>query len=332
MKKKNLLIGLIVAFILFVGINVLIFVPVVFRESKDTINKEARIYLASAYTINKVYIFPLSNTFGFLSPVTKPFYMVRNFLYKKGMDKLAPADGEREWWWGRIKEQEFVELYMQAMFDWNYQNILPKKKADELLKMEDEVYTHLLSIPNAEPYDKSLKKEKYLMFIETGYRYATYFSYLPDEFLRDYNEDYTNIQIKHFKNVYDVYLKYKDFAIKNEKESIEFVPKSNELAMREPEFISQLLSHLLYSLDKKNNLSCDCEYLKVLTSTQSDILDYLIKNSNKISYDYLLDLDVQTTPFGYSKETEIRCQNSTTFKAYKKFLERKNKYDNRKRK
>lgn len=331
-KNPSLGIIILLVILIFALFNVLIFGKIVVRESKNTINKEARMYFASAYAINNIYIFPLSKSFGFLSPITKPFYMVRNFLYDKGLNKLAPADGESEWWWGRIKEQEFVELYMQAMFDWNYKNILPRKKADELLRMEDEVYTHLLNIPNANPYDKSLKKENYLMFIETGYRYATYFSYLPHKLQRDYNIDYTDRQIRHFEKVYDTYLKYKDYALKNEKASIQFVPKDNKLTMREPEFISQLLWSLLSSLDKENNLSCDCEYLPVFTRTQSDILDYLINNSSKINYDYLLDLNLQLTPFAYSKKTEMRCKNSTNFKSYKKFLEKKDEYQNRKTK
>lgn len=331
-KSSKILAVILTVGIIFILFNAFIFSSIVRRESKGNINKEARTYLASAYAINNLYIFPLSNTFGFLSPVTKPFYIVRNFLYNKGIDKLAPADGEREWWWGRIIEQEFVELYMQAMFDWTQYNVLPRKKANELLRMENEVYTHLLNIPNANPYDKSLKKEKYLMFIETGYRYATYFSYLPHKFQRDYKIDYTDRQIRHFEKVYDTYLKYKDFALKNEKDSIQFVPNNNKLAMREPEFISQLLRALLSSLDEKNNLSCNCEYLQILTDTQSDILDYLIKNSNKINYDYILDLDLQTTPFNYSNETKIRCQDSRDFKSYKKFLDRKDKYLNGKTK
>lgn len=324
---KNVLKKLAKLFILFIVvfaiINLLIFGKIVLRESRNTINKEARIYLASAYAINKLYIFPLSNTFGFLSPITKPFYMVRNGLYKIGMSKLAADDGEREWWWGRIKEQEFVELYMQAMFDWNYQNVLPRKKADELLRMEDEVYTHLLRIPNAKPYDKNLAKEKYLMFIETGYRYATYVSYLPHEFLRDYKVDYTDRQIVHFKKVYGSYLKYSDYARVHEKESIQFVPKNNELAVREHAFTAQLLRILFSTLSKNNNLGCNNPYFKYLAISQQSILNYIIKNNTnnrKMTFDSYCELSAQTLPFHGYKSLKLKCDKTTGYELYNSYI------------
>lgn len=254
LKNKTFITVTLTILSVFILLNLLIFGSIISKESKGTINKEARIYLASAYAMNKVYIFPLSKTFGFLSPVTKPFYMTRNFLYKKGMDKLAPADGEREWWWFRIREQEFINLYMKAMFDWNEKNVLPKNKADELIKMEDEVYSNLLNIPNAEPYDKSLTKEKYLMFIETAYRYAIYFSYLPLNYKKDYYVDYSNKEITHFEKLYAVYLKYKNYVQTNEKESLQYIQKNDKLMMREYEFSSQLLRQLLSARNKKKSI------------------------------------------------------------------------------
>lgn len=330
LKNKTFVTLIITIFSIFILLNLLIFGSVVSRESKGNINKEARIYLASAYAINKVYIFPLSNTFGFLSPVTKPFYMVRNFLYKKGMDKLAPADGEREWWWFRIREQEFVNLYMKAMFDWNEKNVLPKNKADELIKMEDEVYSNLLNIPNAEPYDKSLAKEKYLMFIETGYRYATYFSYLPYEYKKYYKTDYTNRQIKHFENFYNDYLKYKNYAYKKERDSISYIQKDAKLVNREPEFKSELLYNLLLSLYKKNRLSCECKYYQPLAQTQLYLLNYLTLNKSYLSFDEAQELRNQIDPFINSKVFRAQCQNSNTFKYYEKFIKLRYEYDHKK--
>lgn len=330
LKNKTFVALIITIFSIFILLNLLIFGSVVSRESKGNINKEARIYLASAYAINKVYIFPLSNTFGFLSPVTKPFYMVRNFLYKKGMDKLAPADGEREWWWFRIKEQEFVYLYMKTMFDWNEKNILPKKKADELLRMEDEVYNHLLRIPDAKPHDKSLAKEKYLMFLETGYRYAIYFSYLPSEYNNTYHINYSNKKITHFEKIYDVYLKYKNCVINNEKESLKYVQKNNKLIMREHEFTSQLLRILLSDLNKKGKLNCTSEYYDYLAKSQTYILDYIIKNNTqnmKMPFDYFNELSAQILPFYKCNKIKEKCSSFKAFQPYKLYIEKFNNND-----
>lgn len=311
--------------LIFALFNALIFGKIVVRESKNTINKEARMYLASAYAINNIYIFPLSKTFGFLSPATKPFYMVRNFLYNKGMNKLAPADGEREWWWFRIREQEFVNLYMKAMFDWNEKNVLPKDKADELIKMENEVYSHLLNIPNAKPYDKSLAKEKYFMFVETGYRYSTYFSYLPSEYYDVYKIDYTNRQIKHFENIYDVYLKYKDYALKNEKESIEFFNQNKKFAMRDSGLIIELLSNILSRLNKQDKLQCECIYYKPLAKSQLFILDYIKANNSRLSSTDFNELSYYTLAFDNYKKISNKCKYSKTYGYYKQYLEQLDK-------
>lgn len=326
MKKKNLLIGLIVVFIFFVGINVLIFVPVILKESKGNINKEARIYLISAGLVNNFYIIPLSEKFGFLNPMTKPFYMTRNFLYKKGMNKLALNDGEREWWWFRIKEKEFVLLHLETLLKWNPLNVLPKNKADELLRMEDEVYTHLLRIPDVKPYDKTLAKEKYMMFIETAYRYSFYAGILPGKFKNDYNLDYSDREIEHFEKLYNTYLKYKNYTEKQDKESLQFFIEKKKFETREPVFIAQTLYTLLSELYKKNALSCNCKYYEPLAQNQTFISNYLIKNYTHIDIETYNVLVAELYPFYDAQEISKKCRNSDAFIPYQKYLQKREDY------
>lgn len=322
-KIKKFVLIFIITFVIF---NIFIFGAVLQRASKENMNREARMYLSSALAINKVYIFPLSNTFGFKSIITKPFYLARNLLYKIGMSKLDKNDGERLWWWWRIKEQEFVILYEKEMFSWNDWNVPSKEIADELIRMEDEVYHNLINIPNVKPYDKSLTKEKYLMFIDTGYRYAEYFSALPHQYNRNFDVDYSNLQIQHFENVYNVYLKYKNYAEKNEKESIKYFQQNEKLSMREPELVCFLLYQILLVDYQKGNLKCDNQYFKPFAQKQTYILDYILANYKKLNTVDYNGLTLHILPIGGYEEMKEICSGSKTFEVYKKYVDKRDKY------
>lgn len=315
----KLIITTIAVFLLF---NTVFFGRMLYNASNEPINKEARAYLHSAEGVNVLYIIPLTKTFGFDNILTVPFYSIRDYLYQKGLGKLKPDDGEREYWWWRIRFNEFYSIYVPFVSRWEEYTPLPTNSQFIKLKnKENEVYNHIKLLIHSKPYDKTELKDKYYMLTQSVYYYTDYMFFYESKYKRILHIDINDKKLHRLKDIYEAYESYKEYARKYESEGVKQLYSKPNLKIRESLAEAHILRELLESTYSQPVYNCDSPYMDELIKNQYKLLDYLYKYGDKLNVfeynNFAFDLRIYTT-----KETEEKCKKSNSFQKWDKYADK----------
>lgn len=107
--------------------------------------------LMCSHMITRLYILPLSSTFGYHNILTLPFYAVRTPLYKVGIHFLPQNAPERMVWWYNTRFLEYAAVLTPTNDKRSFKRVpYTKMEIFNTNKWNDEVYEHILLFPNTD--------------------------------------------------------------------------------------------------------------------------------------------------------------------------------------
>ncbi len=261
----------VVSLILFIIVfNFMAFIIPILQNCVGRPYPQAKIYLVSAATINNIYIFPLSKTFGYKNKLTLPFYKLRDYLYSKGLALYPENEGEREVQWFNVRFAEYVKLIYRIEKDYEKGKKYALEIEPMLIAWSNELYSHLEPFSSLPIKDKKLRKLRYNMFI--GYAYFTrsnkyYFTnrlLLNKANLRRGLPIYKN---KNEMNEYEKILYYcdklKEYVKKNEKEGLDYFYNKTENFYFENLIKYHMSRHMIEYRFASNEFNCSDPYVKM---------------------------------------------------------------------
>lgn len=339
-KERNQLLkivgGILLIFFLY---NFLIFSYIALKASKEPIYPEARMYLRSAEKINNLYIFPLSRSFGWESPITIPFYAIRDYLYNKGLSKLPVNEGEKEIWWYKIRYIEFRELVEKNLEEYclnKYPQQYLYDKKDDFIKWNNELYSHIEPMAKAKIKDKEFRKQKLAVFVDLAvlsqgedYCLSTALELQRQgKFMWPSSRAGVRPNIKEvlkFDKVYNLYISLLDYSKKYEKDSYDYFLMNRKLwGLELSHNIAQsilLVKFYDYTLD------CNDKYLKIFVDAQKEIRDYYYINADSLPFGLKMrfGMDALTT----HPMIAYKCRNNPCMKDYIEYILQRKIKDNR---
>lgn len=306
---KRIVKGIVSILVLFVLINMLIFIPLIVNQLKSPRHPEAKAYLKSAFMINQMYIFPLSNALGYRNRLTLPFYTLRDRFYQTGMSKLDNDEGEKEIWWFDIRFFEYKMLIQKTLFD-AYQHktgYIPLPKWQEKIFKDciNELYSHIQSWPKAKIDDAAIKKEKLIRFLDMAETYISSINVLSSKLqitAKDYKpEEHKHhkpypklVDVKNYMNVVDTFEKLKSDSAKNDKESYEYFEKNK--GNDEEKFLYKSSLYLIGSENQwGKGVTCSSPEVNILASNHRKLRDYYVKNEDKLDAGESIGLSILIT-------------------------------------
>jgi hypothetical protein len=332
----GLIVGLIILAVL--GITAMQYADIqhIIAESKeqtaDQMNAEARGYLIAAERITKKYIIPSGIKKGAYKNAKTWIYKFRDDLYEKGMNKLAPDDGEREIWWWNVRYQEFENAYGKFLSTiYKGKEDVPEKSEHQKLKEWDkEILAHIKSFPDATPKDKSLLKFKYTNFIMMLQDYVYRTVQINDYFEFLTTDEKTRAQKMKtiLEEVDKSYLYYKSFVNQKEKEGVEYQNGKHTLKLEEIEFREHIARELVGNYERLDLLDCNNRYFDIFTDSTYEKLAYVKVHRKQLSFQdqyyfgaYFSGI-IGSRNFKTSEEIaefEKFCSNKPGFQKYMKF-------------
>jgi len=321
--NKKILKSALISLLLFIFINLLIFLTVCAKQTQGKVNIPAKIYLSGASTINFIYIIPISKVFGWDNLLVQPFYLVRNSLYNKGISLLPKDDGEKYSWWFAIKFSEFQQLVDPQIEKFTLQNeIMPDKKVIKMISWTNELNQQI------EPFAKSKIADKHLRERRLNHVNALIYAYLNTRIiLVDQNEqnktgrknltENSDFEINRHKKLVNLYKDLKDYSKKYEKESYDYFFYKTRRTMYDPLINLELTKVILRSEIIKNKFNCEDPYLKIYGEAYTKLeTDY--RNRTDLS---TLDSDnlVWATGWSFWEDKMVKkCPNLKELKDVKK--------------
>ena len=337
--SKKLFKGFAYFIVIFSIINLLIFTPMVVNQLKSPRYSVARTYLKSAFMINQIYIIPLSKMFGYGNPLTWGFYPIKGGLYKIGMSKLPKDEGEREIWWFNIRFVEYKTIVQPTLSDsYTYNNKtykrLPRWQVKSFEKWNDELYSHILSWPNAKISNPILKKEKLMRFVDLAEAYISSTNILSTK-LQISEQSHTTDDfpdhlpyakpgdVKNYMNIINIFEKLKADSAKSDKESYDYFEKNKRYY--EDKFLYKTALNLIGSKsDWGPPITCDSQEVTILGQTHKNMMDYYTKNYNSLKPGEKITIQILTS-VGISGFTFEKCSNTTILDEYNKYFTEKSK-------
>ncbi len=324
LKFKSMLkkIGSIISAILisFILINLSFFSIEIYKNVYNKPNAPARTYLVPARAINYLYIFPLSDLFGYRNATTIPFYKIRDFLYNKGMSNFPSDSGEKEIWWWEIRFMEFHKYVMKEYY--NSHTIRNKPYLEQYLrfkKWEEEVFSHIEPLSKADVKDTEFEKEKYAKFITMVDDYTIFTKSVLFELGRLDGKNYIKELLYKLDFVYKTYLNYKKYAKTNEKDDYDYYNNNPNMKVNEYIFVNTLSSWYLFNLMKYRELKCNEKYIDIYLENKYTIYDYFEKYNKSMSYGLFSHLSLIKTSNLLDPIGELCPKN----KRFQKFLKLK---------
>lgn len=322
--------------IIFVIINLLIFVPLVANQLKSPRYPVANAYLKSAFMVDLLYIIPLSKMFGYGNPLTWGFYPIKDALYNAGMSKLPKDEGDREFWWFDIRFTEYKAIVQPALMDsYTYNDKtfvpLPSWEVKSLKKWNDELYSHILSWPNAKISDPRLQKEKLIRFVDIADAYVDSTSvlstklqitkyYTTGKSTKSYPGDHLPYakpeDVKNYMNIINIFEKLKADSIKNDKESYYYFEMNKKY--NEDKFLYIAGLNLMRSEYQWGKIVCSSPEVNIFVKSHKNLRDFYVKNYKELEPGEKGTIEVLATIGGLPEE----CLNSPTLVEYKNFEQR----------
>lgn len=338
---KKLFKGLAYFIVIFSIINLLIFTPLVVNQLKSSRYPVPRAYLKSAFMINQIYIIPISKIFGYGNPLTWGFYPIKDGLYNSGMSRFPKDEGEREIWWFNIRFVEYktiVQPALMASYTYNDKTYkrLPRWQVKSFEKWNDELYTHILSWPNAKISDPTYKKEKLIRFVDLVEAYIDSTSVLSTKLqitAKDYIIPPNDINfklpyakpedVKNYLNVINIYNNLKADSTINDKESHDYFEKNKRYY--EDKFLYEATLNLIGSeSDWGPSIICDSPEVTILGKSHKNMVDYYNKNKNNMKFGEKGTIEILTS-VGIPGFTNKKCTQTPALNEYNEYFIEKSK-------
>lgn len=333
-EKKKLVVGLIVlavVVLLYAISTFLTFKTAIDYATKDKYYKDARAYMASAIVVNKNYIYPLTNLFGWDRLITKPFYFLRDKFFEIGYSKFPKDEGEKEFWWYTVKFQEYDDCASHALIKWTTHRNPPKyldSKKDKFIKDIDDLYKHIDLLANAKITDKTdklLAKQKLVEFAILARRYQDSNTILKYKFYREAQAKLGLKGIKYiipledtkkYEHVYDTYINLLKYSKAHEKESYDYFFSDPVHWLFGDIMAYKVIDNALMSKLYNNKLECNDKFIKIFTDYHREIREFAFKNENNPKISHRLLSDARTVAINADPILAYKCQNNSYMKDY----------------
>lgn len=327
------------ALIVFILINLFIFVPLVLNQLKSPRYPVARAYLKSSFMVNQLYIIPLSKLFGYGNPLTWGFYPIKEALYNKGISKLPKNEGEREIWWFNVRFVEYKTIVQPTLLDsYTYNDKtykpLPNWQVKSFERWNDELYFHILSWPNAKISDPKLKKEKLMRFVDLADAYIVSTHILSTKLQISEQKHTTNDfpdhlpypkpeAVRNFLNIVNVFNNLKSDSAKNDKESYNYFEKNKRY--EEDKFLYEDAMYLIGSKsDWGPPIVCSSQEVTILGQSHKNMMDYYNKNKKDLKFGEKGTIEILTSG-GIPGFTYKKCTDIPELKEYNEYFIKKHK-------
>lgn len=321
----------IIAFVLFLIFNLLIFIPVITKEKQDKLYPEARTYMLCANAINTTYIYPLSESFGWDSPITKPFYFIRDKLYNIGYSKFPKNEGEKEIWWFNIKFNEFDKLVENNLCDWGQNVPTPSKlisKKDKFISWDNDIYKHINLFAQAKITDKDFAKQQIEILNYVAYMYE----YLDHILYRKIEEDrqikakirknvgiyISDKEVKKYEHVFNIQQNFLTQSKKNKTLAFEYYISKPYIWLFGEMFVHNTSYDILMSKFYSNKLQCNDPYIKVFTESHKKLREYYFEHQDEIPHG--LRTNVGGKALSVDPLLAYKCKNNPYMKDYIQYI------------
>ncbi len=314
--------------IFFIILNSLIFTPIVLTQLKSKRYPVARAYTSSAFRINQIYIYPLSKIFGYGNFLCWPLYPIKDYLYNTGISKLPPNEGEREIWWFNVRFTEFkliVEPTLSDSYTYNDKTYkpLPAWQVKSFTKWNEELLSKIKSWPNIKISDPKLKKEKLMRFLDIASTYRrtsailwTKLKITRSDYIKRKNVNLPGVSkelIEQYKDVINIFNRFKLYSKKNEKDSYEYFQKMKKY--EEEKFLLNLGRTILRSKMQKEALTCEDPMVYFYAENWKKLKGYYDQNEKDLKFGENLSLQILLTAIIVLPE----CKNSQAVMECKEF-------------
>lgn len=323
-KKLTVLIVLIIIILFYVISTFITFKIAINFATRNTEYKDARAYMVSALMVNKQYIYPLTDVFGWDRIIIKPFYFIRDKLFDIGYSKFPKDEGEKEFWWYTVKFNEYEKHSSQAL---TFKRCLSSKQ-DKLIYLVDDLYKHIDLLANAKitnKTDKLLAKQKLVYFTTLARRYQDSNSILKYTFFID-NQAKLGLKgataiipiedVKKYEHIYDAYINLLSYSKTHEKESYEYFYSDPVHWLFGDIMAYKVIDNALMSKLYNNKLDCNDKFIKIFTDYHRKIREFASRNENNPKISHRLLIDAGTVAINEDPILAYKCQNSPYMKDY----------------
>lgn len=222
--------------------------------------KQVNLYMASAGTVDILYLRPFVDVIDLNNPIFKPIFWIRDSLYNKGLSYLPNDDAERAMWWNYIKFIFFVKNEKKM-------NISNSKK------YLDDVYNNLQNFYKYPIKNQKYRLERYNLFITTAnlYVYDLIHSYKRNASLDALYKD--EEQIKKIQGLLTLFI---DTRINLEKYEPDTLKKYQEGDTRfEETVLANAITQIIIGNElSKNSEHCDKQLLTHHYETLRNLMFY----------------------------------------------------------
>lgn len=297
--------------------------------------KDARAYMVSALMVNKRYIYPLTETFGYDRAIIKPFYFIRDKLFDIGYSKFPKDEGEKEFWWVSIKFKEFEDCASPALIKWGW-TTHPKyldSKQNDFINRVDDLYLHLDKLAHARitnKTDKLLAIQKNVDFAIVARRYEdsnTILKWqieennLAKQGIKNQERVLPPEDIKRFEHVYDTYNWLLNYSKQHEKESYNYFQSTPDHWLFGDIMAYKVVEDLLNSKLYTNTLDCNNDrFIKIFADEQRKIRNFYSANEHNPKINHSLMGDAYIVAKNANIILAYKCQKNPVMQDYIKYI------------
>lgn len=272
------------ALFLFLLFNVVVYGKVAAKQAIGRPNTLSKLCMSGAVTLNVIYIFPVSEAFGYDTIIIKPFYLVRDLFYKAGLASLPETDAEREMLWYIVRYTEFEQLIIPQID--RYIEGKATNNPEELVRWTDEIYEHLQALPRNSFRDPWFTARRFNIFCDVVWSYIAFRPALVSElagenknihpFLKDPKE------IARLEEILRVFSTFREQIKTREPEGLKYFNSLPERWYGDLNVIYTTTLYILIHRDITGTLSCDDHIFKLYLETRNSLL-YDVANDPRLA-------------------------------------------------
>lgn len=327
-KKKNLLIVLIILAIISIYLVSGIFLKFsrgVHYANIGTKYKDASTYMGLAWVINNDIIYR-NRVFGVNNIINKPFYALRDILFNIGYSKYPKGEGEKEFWWYKIKFEDYENTLLECRISKNL-----SKTYNNFMKIDDDLYNHIDIFADAKITSKTNREfviQKLVYFVNLARTYSDSNDIIKSNLERDnqaklglpktityLSED----DMKKYEHVYNTYINLLNYSKVHEKESYKNYYSAPIYWQNGDEFIFHLVSNILESKLYNNKLNYNDKYVKIFADEHRKIRNSCFPSGYYKKINKSLTPYASSIPLNVNPIIAYKCQNSPYMKDYIKY-------------
>ena len=322
---SNVFICILCILLIFILINVNIFMPIIREELKKETYPKENAMVKSAELINERYIIPASKRHNINSILIVPYKLIRNKLYNQAVKTLPKNSALKEQWWFNIKFKELNQWW--NYIDWannsSKTRVFPKNKLDYkyINSLNDEVYSHIVNMKNIKPDENISNADIFKMML-----YEIKYYNLADNYSKNcqYLDKKGLYQTKCHQKEYEYIVERNEKLInlidelKNDIKSrnINDYNKINETMKGLENTVKiRLYSSVLKYYDDLNVIDCNTLPIDKLPELKIDLNNYLNNNKDNIPYEQYME--VNKDGYLYIGNLSSRTEIGNIMKKYK---------------